>query len=224
MEEPTVDSIARITLRPLGTPYPLGLLAFGTGMLLLTALEAHWIPPDQQKLVAALALGFCVPLELGSAIFAFLSRDTAAGTTIGLFGATWIADAIFFLSTPPGTHTVVMVFLWSAFAVAALVLAVPSLKSKPYFAVLLIAAAGRFFASAAKQADFEGPVDSIGTAFGLVLVALAAYGALALLLEDGHHKTVLPLFRKDDAKMAIDGNLHDQLKDLPREPGVRTQL
>jgi succinate-acetate transporter protein len=89
--EPRIESLTRITLRPFGTPLPLGFLAFGTGVMLLTAFDAHWIPYSEQKLVGALALGFVVPLEIMASVFAFLARDTAGGTAMGLFGATWTA-------------------------------------------------------------------------------------------------------------------------------------
>jgi hypothetical protein len=222
--EPSIESLTRITMRPLGSPLPLGFLAFGTGILLLTALDAHWIPPGDQRLVAALALGFCVPLELLAAIFGFLARDTAGGTTMGLFGASWIASALFMLLTPPGTESVAMTFLWGALGVAALVLAATAMMAKPFFSLLLAAAAARFGTSAAHEAGVTGAIEPIGTALGIALVVLALYGALALLLEDGKRHTVLPLFRMGEAKTALEGDLHDQLRDVSKEPGVRLQL
>jgi succinate-acetate transporter protein len=80
--ESRIDSLTRITLRPPGTPLPLGFLAFATGVMLLTAFDAHWIPASDQKLVGALALGFVVPLEIMASVFAFLARDTPGGTFI----------------------------------------------------------------------------------------------------------------------------------------------
>ena len=57
--------------------------------------------------------------------------------------------------------------------------------------------------------------DAAGIA-GLVLCALALYAAAALALEDGRHRTVLPLWRRS--------GLDDGSSPIEREAGVREQL
>jgi hypothetical protein len=56
--------LTRIVLRPLASSLPLVLLAFGTGTILLTALELNWVPAAQGRQLLVLVLGFVVPLEL----------------------------------------------------------------------------------------------------------------------------------------------------------------
>lgn len=201
--EPRIESLTRIMLRPLGSPLPLGFLAFGTGILLLTAFDAHWIPYSEQRLVAALALGFVVPLELLASIFGFLARDTAGGTAMGLFAASWIANALYFLLLPPDTPSHALAFLQGAIAVAALVLAIAALAAKPFFSLILALATARFALSCAHQLGVSGLIEPIATALGLALAAVSVYGSLALLLEDGKKHTVLPLFRTGKARAEL---------------------
>jgi len=218
-----LESLTRITMRPLGSPLPLGFLAFGTGVLLLTAYEAHWIPYSEQRVVAALALGFVVPLEALASVFGFLARDTAGGTTMGLFAASWVGNALLLLLTPPDTPSHALAFLQAAIAVAALVLAIAALAAKPFFSLILLVTSARFALSCAHQLGVTG-LESIATGLGLALAAMSVYGALALLIEDGRGRTVLPLFRTGKARQAIEADLDAQLRDISHEPGVRLQL
>jgi hypothetical protein len=59
---------------------------------------------------------------------------------------------------------------------------------------------------------------------GLILGALGIYAALALLLEDARHGTVLPLGRVARGQDSLQDGLASQLHDLPHEAGVRNQL
>ena len=70
----------RIVLRPLASSLPIGFFAFGTGTILLTAIELMWVPLPQTKSVLILILAFVVPLELLSGVFAFLARDVGAAS------------------------------------------------------------------------------------------------------------------------------------------------
>src|SRR3954467_15888932 len=75
----------RITLRPIGSPLPLGLLALMCAGVLLSLLEVEALPLDQGVQIALILVGFVVPLELIAAILSFLARDTVAVTALGLF-------------------------------------------------------------------------------------------------------------------------------------------
>jgi hypothetical protein len=50
------------------------------------------------------------------------------------------------------------------------------------------------------------------------------YGGLALLLEDGAQRTVLPLGRRDRARTSLEGDLGHQIEQAESEPGIRRQL
>ena len=47
---------------------------------------------------------------------------------------------------------------------------------------------------------------------------------MALLLEDAKRRTVLPLFRRGAARMAVESHLGDQVQSIEREAGIRQQL
>src|SRR6185437_5128125 len=95
-------AFTRIMLRPLGSPLPLGFFAFCFGMVLTSALELGWLPEGQGRLVAIIGLAFVAPLELLACVLAYLSRDTAGGTIMGIFSTTWVILALFTLTSPPG--------------------------------------------------------------------------------------------------------------------------
>ena len=58
----------------------------------------------------------------------------------------------------------------------------------------------------------------------LVVTCLAYYGAVALLLEDTTHRTVLPLARRGQSGQSLSGALEDQTGELSTEAGVRRAL
>jgi hypothetical protein len=58
---------------------------------------------------------------------------------------------------------------------------------------------------------------------GVVLLATALYGSLALALEDSRHGAVLPVQRKTTSAEAMSGDLALQLRNLPTEAGVRQE-
>ncbi|MEV6056762.1 hypothetical protein [Streptomyces sp. NPDC052107] len=74
---PRPEALTRIMLRPLGSSLPLGFFAFGTGSVLLSAVQLQWVPLAQGRPVMLLVLVFVVPLELLSGVFAFLAGTAA---------------------------------------------------------------------------------------------------------------------------------------------------
>ena len=85
------DPAVRINVRPLANPLPLGLFAFGIGMLMLAGQTAGWIPTGEAKQVGLLLASFVFLLEGFSTVFAALARDTLATTVLGLFTTSWLA-------------------------------------------------------------------------------------------------------------------------------------
>ena len=94
-------SATRIVLRPLGSVLPLGFFAFGAGALITAFWDLHWISQTEYEPAALALIAFVAPLELLACIFAFLSRDAAGGTAMGLFATTWAVFATFWLSVGP---------------------------------------------------------------------------------------------------------------------------
>jgi hypothetical protein len=51
------------------------------------------------------------------------------------------------------------------------------------------------------------------------IAVLALYGGLALLLEEGHQRMVLPLGRRGRARTSLEGDFGTQVHQAEQEPG-----
>ena len=91
---PRIEQLARVTLRPMATPLPLGFLVLGIGSCLVSALQLGWIPIASSHQVAAAVLTVVVAPELIAAIFAFLIRDVVMATSFGLLTGSWTAVGV----------------------------------------------------------------------------------------------------------------------------------
>ena len=215
---------ARIILRPLGSPLPLGFFAFSVGAVLLGVQEFGWVAPQETKTLAMMLLVFCAPLEAVSSILAFLARDSGAGSGMGLFAGSWVVTALVLLTSPPGqTSTAFGVFLLTD-ALAILATGIAAVRGKMLVGVLLIVAAIRFVLAACYELGAGRGVDSASAGLGLLLGAIGLYGALALLLEDLKQAAVLPTFRTGAARNALKGTTERQVQDARRDAGVRQRL
>jgi hypothetical protein len=225
--ELTPEAMTRIVLRPVASSLPFGFLAFGVGTILLTALELKWVPPAQASMVMVMVmvLAFVAPLEALAGVFAFLARDSGAATALTMLGAAWTATALTVLRTPPGsTSTSLDIFLLTL-AATMLVLSAGALRSKPLFGALLMTGACRFALTGLYEMGTGGTVTELASGWiGVPLVAFSMYGGLALLLEDGAQRTVLPLGRRGRARTSLEGDLGHQIEQAEREPGIRRQL
>ena len=61
---PVVERAARIMLRPIGNPLPLGFLALAGATLLVSGLQLGWLATDQSRDVALILIAFVFPLQL----------------------------------------------------------------------------------------------------------------------------------------------------------------
>jgi len=105
----------------------------------------------------------------------------------------------------------------------ALTAAVASL-SKIVIGAIFSTAALRFALGGLHQLTNDEIWEDLAGLVGLVLFALAIYGALAAELEDAQGRTIFPLGRRMKGRLALDGSLDEQVKQAPNEPGVRQQL
>jgi succinate-acetate transporter protein len=92
------------------------------------------------------------------------------------------------------------------------------------FGLLLLIGASRFAVTAVYQIYGWTRLETVAGWIGVPLAALSVYGGLALLLEDGQQRTVLPLGRRGRARTSLEGGLTHQLDQAEREAGVRRQL
>jgi uncharacterized protein len=215
---------ARIVLRPLGNPLPLGFLALAGGTLLVSGLQLGWLEPADGQDVAIILIAFVFPLQLLASVFGYLARDVVAGTGMGLLAGTWLSIGLVTLTSSPGsTSDALGLFLLLAGA-AMLVPAAASATGKLVPAAVLATTAVRFATTGIHQLTAGGAWEDIAGIVGLFLCGLAAYAALAMAVEDARRSTLLPLGRIAAGRQSVEGGLDEQLERIEREAGVREQL
>ncbi len=226
MSEPRsgVQSVqTRIVLRPYASALPMAAFAFGVGNLLYSGLLLGWIPPSESMVVAIILLAFAAPLELFPSVLAFLSRDSGGATAFGIFGASWIVQGLQLLVAGSDKPSAAGgIFLFSLVGIL-LILAVITFRGKPLLGVLIIFAILRTAAAALMNFGMQA-LKVPAAILGLVVTAMAFYGALAFLHEDVQQVLSALTLRSGDAKAAMQDPLEDQLEQVTREAGVRKQL
>ncbi|MER6028821.1 GPR1/FUN34/YaaH family transporter [Streptomyces sp. NPDC001851] len=221
---PRPEALTRIMLRPLASSLPLGFFAFGTGSVLLTAVQLSWVPLAQSRPLMLLILVFVVPLQLLSGIFAFLARDSGAACGLSVLGCAWAGSALVILSGPPGQPSPGLAVFLLSIAPLMLLLAAAAVPGKPLFSALLLIGACRFVLTGVHEAGGAAVLRTAAGWTGVALAVFALYGGFALLLEDTAQRTILPLGRRGRARTSLHGDLGHQLEQAEREAGVRRQL
>jgi uncharacterized protein len=221
---PLVERAARVVLRPIGNPLPLGFLALAGGTLVVSGLQLGWLPPSEGMNVALILVAFVFPLQLLASVFGYLARDVVAGTGMGLLAGTWLSIGLIALTSDPGsTSDALGLFLLLA-AVAMAVPAAAAATGKLVPAAVLSTTVVRFAATGLYELTASGLWKDVAGVVGLALCALAVYFAAALALEDARRETLVPLARRGVGRESVGGNFEAQLARVEREAGVREQL
>ena len=219
------STVARVTLRPIGSPLPLGVFALVPSGLLVAGFQLGWFATTDMKTIGYLLLGFAVPLQLLSSVLAFMGRDTLVGTSFGIFTGTWLAFSLTILTGTPGqTNAVLGVFFLSIAAIFAMLLGGGLAGGKAGAGFVVLAGSARFLLSGLYELNSSVGVEHAAGIVGLVFVAVAGYVGLASLIEDSAHRMILPLGRRGAARAAFSESLDSQLQELEHEAGVREQL
>jgi uncharacterized protein len=209
----SVNGSTRVILRPIANPLPLGFLALAGGTLLVAGLQLGWLKPAEGHDVALMLIAFVFPLQLVASVFGYLGRDVVAGTGMGLLSGTWLSVGLVTLDAPPGsTSDALGLFLLLAAAAMAVPAAVAA-GGKLVPAAVLGTTVLRFAVTGVYELTASSTWEDVAGIVGLVLCGVAIYAALALALEDAHHRTLLPVGRRHPGHI---GEL--------REAGVRDQL
>lgn len=215
---------ARIVLRPIATPLPLGFLALAVSTIMFGAVQLSWIPPADGRIAGLTALGATAPLQLLASGIGFLARDSVAATGMGVLAGTWAVVGLTTLTSPPGaTSEGLGVFLISA-GLAMFLTAAGAMGSKLVPAAVMTLAGVRFVVTGIYDLSASGGWKAAAGWVGLLLAAVAFYAALALQLEGATGRTMLPLGRRGAGREAVQGNAPIQPAALRGEAGVRPQL
>ncbi len=201
---------ARVMLRPLGNPLPLGLLGQAVASFSLGFVQLGWIPTAELHHVAWAVLVFTVPLQGTASVLGFLSRDPVAGTGPAILAGAWAATAVDILTSPTGSTSSGLGIVLLAIGGVLLVPTVAGITKVAVAAVLLISSA-RFALTGVYELTASTGWERAAGAVGLLLATVSTYAALALELEAGWGRTVLPVGRYGPARE-------------PGEPGVREVL
>jgi succinate-acetate transporter protein len=218
-------TVARVTLRPIGSPMPLGALALVPSGLLLAGLQLGWFAPKDAAAVPLVLLGFAVPLQLVASIFAFLGRDSMVGTGFGIFTGAWLAFGLNgVVNGVTATSHVMGVFFLGVGALFMLLMGGGVTAGKVAAGGIVLFGSLRFILSGVYELTASTALEHAAGIVGLVFVVVAGYGGLAALLEDSARRTILPLGRRGTAAAALSHGLDAQLAELEHEAGVREQL
>lgn len=218
---PTAE--ARIVLRPIGTPLPLGFVGLAAATAVLSAFNLGWIPPGEQHQVAIVLIGFAFPLQGLATVLLFLARDAPAGAGIGVLSVTWLTLGLLLLVSPPGQRSATTAVLLFAAAAALLPSAVTTSLSKLVPGTVMAASAGRYLLTGLYEKLGGAGWEHAAGWEGVVLAGLALYGAFASDLEGSFHRDVLTLGRHGRGAAAMRAAMGAQAAELEREPGVRPQ-
>ncbi|MDQ2678036.1 MAG: hypothetical protein M3Y51_04780 [Actinomycetota bacterium] len=173
--------------------------------------------------VGLVLVAFAAPLQLLTSVIGFLARDIVAGTGMGVLAGTWSATGLVLLTSAPGSTSDALGLLLMVSALAIAVACAGAVSSKAVPAAVLATTVLRFAATGVYELSGSDWWKSAAGWIGVVLAALAAYTSLALLLEDAHHRTRLPLGRRGDEASALREGSSDEAT-LWQEAGIRNQL
>lgn len=219
-----LERAARVVLRPIGNPLPLGFLALAAGTFVLAALQLGWIPVSESSDVAIVLIAFVFPLQLLASVLGYLGRDVVAGTGMGVLAGTWLTTGVVMATGTPGSTSDALGLLLLLSAAAMLVPAAAAAGGKLVATAVLTTTALRFATGGLYQLTASGLWQDVTGAVGLLLLALALYAAAAMALEDARRETLLPLGRRGAGRESLHGSFAEQLARLEREAGVREQL
>jgi len=219
-----VERAARIVLRPVGNPLPLGFLALAGGTLVVSGLQLGWIEQAEGGNVALILIAFVVPLQLIASIFGYLARDVVAGTGMGILAGAWLSIALVKLTSPVGSTSDALGLLLLAAGAAMVVPAAAAAGAKLVPAAVLTTAGLRFALTGVYELTASGTWADVAGYTGLVLCGLGIYAALAMALEDARRDAVLPLMRVGTGREALEDGFEAQLARVEKEAGIRSQL
>jgi hypothetical protein len=238
-----------VVLRPVANPLPLGLFAIGAGAFIIAIQQLDWLPAGETAAVGWLLFAFAVPLALISALIAMFSRDTAAGTALGIgaatlagFGLTYIGGTPLSADTAAGTvggavaatggsvaatAATSNIFAWFLFASAAAlaITAITSAMGRPVLAAAILTFGLWIIATAIFQLS---DVDGWQTIAGIVGLVAAATALVAATLREAAEEMIHTTQSASMPSMLRDARYGDDfvssVPGLEQEPGVRARL
>lgn len=211
----------RIFLRPLGSPLTISMSGLAIASLVQAGFDLHWLKPTQGHQVGLILISVPFLLQLVACVFAYLSRDGAAGAAIGVLSTTWLGLGLVHLISHAGSRSGALGLLLIAAGAVLILSAVAMVAPKPLPALVFVAAGVRFILSGINQLGGSTAWAQAAGIVSLVVLGLSCYCVLAFELEGAQHRPVLPTFRRGRARAALLGDVPAQLDGLTSDAGVR---
>lgn len=216
------QGMARIFLRPIANPLPLGFVGLAGASMMLSGMQLGWVPISEAAQVGIAIIVIAVPLQLIACVMGFLARDPAAATGMGTQAVSWLTIGI--LTLLPGTRSAALGYVLFYLAAAVLASALMAMMGKAVVGLVLAVTAARFTITGIYQ-YFGGNGWMYVTGWlGIALAGLAVYAVVALELEGVLHRTVLPTLRAGMGRRALSGEGTSTIGPAEKDPGVRAQL
>jgi succinate-acetate transporter protein len=214
---------AQVMVRPLGNPLPLGFLALMVATSGVAMLQLGVLAPEEGHVIALGVLVLTVPLQLIACVLGILARDSVAGTGMGVLAGTWATVGFVMLGSPPGATSPALGVLLLCSAVAMVVTTAAATTRLAGMAVMGLSAVRFAVTGVGQLTGSSGWLTTAGWV-GVLLGAVAAYAALAFVLEDARHATALPTGRRGSGSDTMTTSTRDELASVGHEAGVRKQL
>ena len=180
-------------------PAPLGLAAFGLTTLVLSVINAGWIPAAGIPAVLAMALPYGGAAQALAGMWAFRRGNTFAATAFTSFGAFWIT--FYFLAPqlaaikPATTEHAILgtyLFAWGIFTAYMFIASLGGAKAVSGVFILLAATFVFLAIGAWAGQAFGSGWTMIGGYLGLATTVVALYTSFADVLNANFKRTILP--------------------------------
>jgi hypothetical protein len=200
MNAPDRAAGTSIFLRPIASPVALGLSGLVVASLVVSGLELGWVASGERTQVALVLLALPFPLQFTASVIAFLGRDAAAATALGVLAGTWLATSLVWLASPPGSVSgaLGLALLAAAGLLAGAGATVAARGGLP--GVVFLVEALRFALSGIYELSGSEFWQDAAGVVGLAVVALAGFAMLTVLVHEA------------------------RVSHIDHEPGVREQL
>lgn len=212
---------ARVVLRPIGSPLTLGMSGLAIASLVQSGFDLHWVGKSQTLQVGLILVAVPFVMQGMATVLAFLARDGAAGSALGVLATSWLAIGLIHIVSVPGHRSgaLGLMLLASAWMLALSAVAVGTAKPLP--ASVFAITAVRFALAGIYELGAIGAWSDAAGIIGLVVVAIAGYCLLAFELEGQQHRPVLPTFRRGRGRLALLGSPDAAVDDVLHDAGVR---
>lgn len=212
---------ARIFLRPIGSPLTIAMAGLAIGSLVQAGYDLHWLKASQGHEVGLILISVPFLLQAIACVFAYLSRDGAAGAAIGVLATGWLGLGLVHLASHPGSRSGALGLMLIAAGGVLILSALAVANAKPLPGLVFVLAGVRFVLSGIFELGAAQPWVHAAGILSLVVLGLAAYSVLAFELEGEQHEPVLPTFRRGRGRDAVLGEPALQVDGAVGEAGVR---